>query len=215
MPAFNSMYMKTNLFASQEETFDLLQSILESYHKNSGMYYDELCKRSTVRNISKGETIIAEGQICDSCYFLITGFCFSYYSKEGKECIMDFFQKGDFMTVHHSFWERTSSNFTVKSSESSIVLMVKYSDFIWLLENYPDFRELLFLILIRHVMSEETRRYVIRCYMAEERIFRFVKSKEIQEFMKHIPQYRIASWLNMAPETFAKLWGQLDFFEGS
>lgn len=214
MPAFNSIYMKTNLFTSHEESFNFLQFCLESYHKSSGVYFEELCKRTVVKNLLKGEILVADGQICDYYYFFVEGFCFSYYTKDGKECIMDFFQKSDFATIYHSFWDRTCSCFTVKTSENSTVLMVKYSDFIWLLEHYPTFSELMFLLLIRRLMSEEVRRYVIHCYMAEERILHFVKTKEIQEFMQHIPQYRIASWLNMAPETFAKLWGQIDFFEG-
>lgn len=201
--------MKNHSFASQEDIFDSLQSALTSYHIHSASYYEEFCKRALVRNALKGETLVAEGQVCDSLFFVVEGFCFCYYIRDGKECIMDFFRKGEFAVIFHSFWKRQPSFLTLKTSEKTTVLVLKYTDFVWLFDAFPDFRELIFLIQMNYLIREETVRCVLRCYSAEERILFFLKSHEIQLFMRHIPQYRIASWLNMAPETFAKIWGQL------
>lgn len=202
--------MKTNLYISSEEALEIFHSFVRMYETASGGYFEELCKRLSVKNFSKGEIILSEGQVCDHIYFLADGFCFSYYVRDGKEFITDFFSQGEFCVLYHSFFARHNSLFTVKTSECSTLLLLGYSDFITLFRDFSGFRQLMFQIAVRRFIRQESIEYVFRCFTAEERIVHFCQLHQLQEWIQHIPQYRIASWLNMAPETFAKIWGKLD-----
>lgn len=202
--------MKNKSFISQEEVYTVLQSYLVENHYISDECFNELCRRIVIKTAKKEEVVSAEGQICDHIFFVAQGFCFTYCIWEGKEYILDFFKEGTFALIFHSFFGHQSSFLNMKVSEHSTLAVLKHSDYIWLSNEYKDFRDVMCRIYTDSLIRLETIQRVFRCYTAEERINFFFKSHEIQFLMKHIPQYRIASWLNMAPETFAKIWGKIN-----
>lgn len=211
LPAYGHVYiMKTNLYLSSEEALETFRAFVQMYEDTSGSYFEELCKCLAIKNIPKGEILLSEGQVCDHIYFLANGFCFCYYIRDGKEFITDFFSRGEFCLLYHSFFARRNSLFTMKTSEYSTVLMLGYTDFVRLFRDFPEFRALMFRIAVHRFIRQESVEYVFRCFTAEERIVHFWKLHQLQEWIQHIPQYRIASWLNMTPETFAKIWGSLN-----
>lgn len=202
--------MKRKVYISSEEAFDALRSSVESYLSISLFCYEELCKRLVVKHIPRGERLVEEGRVCDYLYFLASGFCFCYYVRDGKEFVTDLFGQGEFAFISHSFWGRRNCLFNVRASEDTTFLVLGYSDFMTLFKDFPDFKELTARIVIQRLIRQECIEPVFRCHAAKARILHFYKSHQIQEWMQHIPQYRIASWLDMTPEVFAKIWGRLD-----
>lgn len=198
-----------NAYISSEEAFNALRLSVESYLRTSSIYYEELCKRLVVKDIPKGEIFVSEGQACNFFYFLADGFCFRYYVREGKEFITDFFEVGEFAFITHSFFAHQNSLFNMRTSENSTFLVLGYADCMKLCEDFPDFKELIFQIVLQQFIRKECIEPIFRCYTAKERILHFYKSHQIQNWIQHIPQYRIASRLNMTPEVFAKIWGGL------
>lgn len=78
-----------------------------------------------------------------------------------------------------------------------------------LCEDFPDFKELIFQIVLQQFIRKECIEPIFRCYTAKERVLHFYKSHQIQNWIQHVPQYRIASRVNMTAEVFAKIWGGL------
>lgn len=198
-----------NAYISSEEALNAFRSSVESYLGTSSIYYEELCKRLVLKFIPKGEIFVSEGQVCNYFYFLASGFCFRYYVRDGKEFITDFFEEGEFAFISHSFFARRNSLFNMRTSENCTFLVLGYTDFLTLFKDFPDFRELLFQVFLQRFIRQECIEPIFRCYTAKERILYFYRSHQIQHWIQHIPQYRIASRLNMTPEVFAKIWGQL------
>lgn len=201
--------MNNKLCISKEEAYNIFKSFLVDSHSLAEDCLDELCQRVVFKTVKKGELILFEGQVCDNIFFIIQGFCFSYRVWEGKEYILNFFKEKTFVVIFHSFFLRQSSFLNLKVSENTTLAILKYSDFVYLFDQYAEFKSMMCHVYIENLVREETIQSVFRCNSAEERIYFFLRSHEIQYFMQHVPQYRIASWLNMAPETFAKLWGNL------
>lgn len=201
--------MKRNAYISSEEAFDTLRSFVESYLDISSLSYEELCKCLVLKYVPKGETFVSEGQVCNYLYFLANGFCFHYYVREGREFVTDFFEKGQFAFISSSFFLRQNALSNMRTSENSTFLVLGYTDFERLFKDFHDFKELIFRIVLQRIIRKECTEPVFRCYPAKERILYFYRSHQIQNWIQHIPQYRIASRLNMTPEVFAKIWGQL------
>lgn len=197
------------MFISKEEAYISFRSFLTNNGSFSDECLNDLCQRIVFKMVRKGDLILLEGQICDNIFFVVQGFCFSYCIWEGKEYIVDFFREGSFAIVFHSFFLHQSSFLNLKASENTTLALLRYSDFVYLSDKYLEFKDLMSHIYIDKLVKEETVQCVFRCNTAEERIYFFFKTRDIQYFMQHVPQYRIASWLSMAPETFAKLWGNL------
>lgn len=198
-----------NAYISSEEALNALRSSVESYLDTSSICYEEFCKRLVLKSIPQREVFISEGQVCNYLYFLADGFCFRYYVREGKEYVTNFFEKGEFVFISHSFFARRNSLFNMKTSENCTFLVLGYTDFTTLLKDFPDFRELVFQVILRQFIRQECIEPIFRCYTAKERILYFYQSHQIQNWIQHIPQYRIASRLHMTPEVFAKIWGRL------
>lgn len=89
--ANNVVIMKNESFISQDEVYLILRSFFCENQNVSIHCFNDLCQRTAIRNVRKGELILSEGQLCDYLFFIARGFCFTYYVWEGKEHVLDFF----------------------------------------------------------------------------------------------------------------------------
>lgn len=171
--------------------------------------WEYICDNSTFQSFSKDELLLAEDRECAHIYFIARGFCSCFYQKDGKECVMQFAREGDFCASYHSFLSKNKSFLSIKATEHTDVICIHRDHFEQLWKDYPEFITLFCRILESHVVSIEDRIYRMRSNQAGDRVKHYLRTKEIQNLKKHVPQYSIASYLNMTPETFAKIFGDL------
>ena len=63
-----------------------------------------------VKKVKKKETLLTEGYVCKTIYFVRKGAVKQYYLSDGKEFIQNFFFEGNMACLFDSFLTQTQSN---------------------------------------------------------------------------------------------------------
>lgn len=189
---------------SYDAIYEKMFAVLEGYYPLS----DDLCKL-ILRNskpfiYSKGDLLLTEGRDCSVLYFISKGFCFSYYDKDGEECVIGFSEEEEFCTHWPSFLGGQKSNINIKASQETHTIVMTRDNINNLLDESREFIFILYKILGGHVIEEGDRAFIIRSNTAEGRIRYYMDTNEIYHLMKYVPQYSIASYLEMTPQVFSK-----------
>lgn len=197
--------IKRNMEDLYDETYNLMCRYLREYYPVSDKLCDELFDKCPFVHFKKGELFVSEDRECHNIYFIMRGFCSCFYVKDGKEYILHFFKEGDFGMLFHTFLSRQKAFLNLKATEDTLVLCVSRDNFDYFWHEYHDFVLLFYKVFENYAIEREERYYLMRSNCAEDRVKHYSETHEIQHLMKHVPQYCIASYLNMTPETFAKI----------
>lgn len=152
--------------------------------------------------ILKGGFLIKPNVICNKISFVQSGLFRLYYLVEGEEKTMLFFPENQFATDYFSFLTKTQSIRHIDALEDSIVYSISYDDLhkLFAFKNWET---------IGRILAE--RAYVLSVFLAnriihdnfETRIVNFMK--ENPGLYQRLPQYMIASYLKMTPETLSRV----------
>lgn len=162
----------------------------------------ECCER---KEFSKKELLVTADTECNTLYLILEGFCVCYFEKEGRECVARFCQEGDFCTPFHSFLGHKKSFLNVKAYEKTTVLCINRQSFDYLWQEFEDFAGLVYAALELRAIEYEEKDYWMRSLSPTERLRHSLDTREVQMLLKRVPQYLIASYLQMTAEHYAKL----------
>lgn len=179
------------------------------YLKQYAPVSDELCEALSdsceQKEFSKKELLVSADTECNYLYFILEGFCISYFEKDGKVCVVRFCKEGDFCTPFHSFLGDKRSFLNVVAYEKTIVLCISRKSFDCLWQKFDDFSGLIYAVLEKQAIEYEEKDYWMRSLSSVERIRHSLETREVQSLLQRIPQYMVASYLQMTAEHYAKL----------
>ncbi len=153
--------------------------------------------------LPRGDHFLREGQICRYLGYVESGLLMYYRLHNGIEIPTDFANEGEWASYLDSFTNRTVSDLGIKTLEDTEVLKLSASDFDKICKLYPRFiklkdyyTEISFLSAARHAAD-------FAMLDAKERYHKFVFEKP--ELNQRIPQYYIAAYLGMKPQSLSRL----------
>ncbi|MFY7733032.1 MAG: Crp/Fnr family transcriptional regulator [Bacteroidia bacterium] len=155
------------------------------------------------KSYKKGEIILKNGFFENELRFLDKGIIREYYATNDKEKNINFYTDPIFITDFSSF---TNSSKTKKYQEAltDIELRVlskeKFLDFTNQYNCGKLFIETIFQRIVVNKENEEFNHFV---NTAEELYLDIMKTKP--NWLLHIPQYHIASYLGITPETLSRI----------
>ena len=151
----------------------------------------------------KGEVILENGNTENELCFLDKGIIREYYSTKDKEKNINFYTDPIFITDFSSF---TNSIATKKYQEAltdielSVLSKEKFLDFT---NKFNCGKVFIQTIFQRIVVNKETEEFNHFVNTAEELYLDITKTKP--NWLLHIPQYHIASYLGITPETLSRI----------
>ncbi len=179
---------------------------LKDYYQLSDELVDKIWNLCTLRHYNKNDLIITEGSKVNTLLLLLKGICASFYYKEdGQESICNFRKEGEFFDLPHTLFADEKSLVSVKAMAKTTLLCIEHKYYHTLNQEYAEFNLLTQKISEESAVDKELHYYFIRRYSALERINISLKDPRINEIKKHVPDYAIASYLNIAPETYSSL----------
>lgn len=157
------------------------------------------------KEFARGDLLVTAGSSCPNLYLVLNGFCFSYFEKDGREQVMHFFGEGECCTPFSCFRGRKKSLLNVMANEDTTVLCISRENYDSLLQQSMEFLFFVNTIIEKAAIKYEEVYYQRRSKSALERVRNCRDTHEFQSLIKKVPQYRIASYLQMTPENFAKM----------
>lgn len=156
-----------------------------------------------IQQYAKGDLLLEEGDISKSFYFIIDGAIRLFYKRGIDEKTAFFYFENMFVSSYESFTKQKPSNHSLQAIEPTHVAVITYDIAYQLLELFPRFE-----FLARIMMEEELIVYqdIISSFVvlnAEERYTQLLKEKN--SLLQRVPQYYLASFLGVTPETLSRI----------
>jgi len=157
----------------------------------------------TFKTFKKGEFILMEGEILNFCYFIIKGCVREYYIKDGEEKITNFYIEQDPISSMTGNITKTPSKYFLECLEDTIVSSSTVEQEEAMFEKFPKF-ETLCREKVEEMLGEQHQRFAD--YMTSTPTERYLQLREKKpELLDRVPQYQLASFIGVKPETLSRI----------
>lgn len=147
--------------------------------------------------------LLKEGQISTAFYFILTGIVRMYYVVDGIEKTTFFYTHQDFVSSYESFTQQIPAAHNIECLTDVAIAVFNIDVVQRILQKYPRFES-----LSRMVMEKELSVYqeMISSFVTLNGEQRYEKlCRENSALLQQIPQYHIATYLGVSPETLSRI----------
>lgn len=163
----------------------------------------KLAKAITICEVKKDSHLLREGDLVSDLYFLYSGLCRYYYSKDGELRTGQFFDSLSFFTDAAGFALSEEAKQTIEALEDSIVLKIPKKAFNPLLEEDHALERFTRILLEKSLIGSQRRTEGFLCHSPESRYKAFIKQSP--HIVERVPLYMIASYLGITPEALSRI----------
>jgi CRP-like cAMP-binding protein len=154
--------------------------------------------------LQKEDYFLREGQISNYIGLVESGLVlYKRTSDVGEEIICDFAKEGEWVTQYHSFASRVKSLLSIQAIEPTILHVVSYENLNSLYAAIPGFERIARQLIEKFFIQMIQRADNLQNLKAEERYEKLLK--ESPDLLQRVPQYFIASYLGMAPQSLSRI----------
>ena len=166
--------------------------------------FDKLRELSFEKSFDKKHLLAEAGTACNYQYFIHQGSCYSYYINEkGDKIAIQFAVENYWITDAASYFTGKPAVFNIETLEPTRAVMLNRQNLDLLCEAYPLY-DRFFRILIQNSLA--TLHYRIAKTNSETAEHRYLEfSRLFPHFVQRIPQYLIASYLGVAPQSLSRI----------
>ncbi|NGP87780.1 Crp/Fnr family transcriptional regulator [Fodinibius halophilus] len=164
----------------------------------------ELKSHLRTHKVGKGQYLHQQGRVVKYDSFVCQGALkSSYIDKEGKEYILHFAIEDWWITDFESFTNQTPAKLDIVALEDSVLLQVDYNFLQALFEKDSKYEHFYRCMNERHMVTLFNVLLSLLSKDAEERYLEFIS--QYPQFWDRLPQYEIASYLNVSPEHLSRI----------
>lgn len=158
----------------------------------------------SVHTFEKKELLSEEGHRCMYIYFITHGSCFSYITDEnGEKHAVQFALEGYWISDLFSYFSGGKAIYSIETLEQTTVLRLTKDRFQQACDNISVFDRFFRLLIQNAYVSLQYRLAKTNSEDAEHRYTEF--SVAHPDFIQRIPQYLIASYLGIKPQSLSRI----------
>ncbi|WP_037317917.1 Crp/Fnr family transcriptional regulator [Salegentibacter sp. Hel_I_6] len=162
-----------------------------------------------IKKISAGSFLLKPGEICNHTFFVEKGLLRLYsLSENGKEHILQFASENWLVSDRDSVFFKEPSKFYIEAIEDSHLIPINDKIINIIAELTPSFREKNEILLHNHIRHLNQRINLLLSASAKTRYLEFVKL--YPDLQLRIPQWMVASYLGITPESLSRVRRDLD-----
>ena len=187
----------------QNTTRDIARELARKY---STMTHDELDLLESVlvhRKYAKGETILAEGEVCSEIIYIDKGLAREFYTKNNKEVTEYLAVEGSIMMSIESLFKEQPSHIQIEALEPCVIYALPKKRLEEVALHNVNIQILYRKILEESLILSQVHADLVRFESAENRYRRMCKLSP--QLALRAPLVYIASYLQMTPETLSRV----------
>lgn len=156
------------------------------------------------KSFDKKDILVEEGHLCKHIYFITQGSCSSSITDEkGEAHAIQFALEGYWIADLYSFFSGKKSIYTVEALEPTKALVLNKESFQKACDTMPIFDKYFRVLIQNAFVALQYRLAKTNSEDAEHRYSEF--SKTHPDFVQRIPQYLIASYLGIKPQSLSRI----------
>jgi len=156
------------------------------------------------RNVEKGEIILQENSNRKIQIFVSSGCLRAFYKTDkGKDHTLQFATKNWWISDYMTLFNEKKSLLNIESLSHSKIMIIEQSELEKLYSKYPKFGLIHRMNLQNRIATLQKRIFGLLTMTAKEKYEQFIKDYEV--FEKVIPNFQIASFLGITPESLSRV----------
>lgn len=157
---------------------------------------------SIFRVYKKGTIILKEGQFSKLTYYLIKGCLRSYYLIDGEEKVTAFYTEKETFSPSCIITNKPSEHYLACVEDCLVSIGTPESEKI-MLEKFPRFEKLCRIYSEELLVKQQAEFDNFKIASPEQRYINFSTSRP--DLLQRIPQYQIASYLGLTPQSLSRI----------
>ena len=162
-----------------------------------------LRRGSVVTHVPKGTVLQRQDEAADWLGFLERGVVRMFRNLDGREINLGFELDGGFTGAYEAFMQRRPAQYGLQALSDSLLWRFHRPLLDGLLGGHPCWRELSGRIAEAELLRKLDDEVKVRTQTAEERYAALLR--EGSPLVQRVPQYHLASFLGVAPETLSRI----------
>ncbi len=181
-----------------------LETYFQRYARLSNEEVNEITSRLEVKRFDKRSYLLEENHICQYKFFILEGLVrLLYIDGKGNEQITQFAIENWWVTSLESFTKGTPSYLSIQAVENTKVYMLHKSDLLYLYDSVPSLNRIFRMIYQNMLIACQKRADLYAKMSSRDRYYHFITHQP--DFAQRVPQYMIASYLEITPEYLSDL----------
>jgi len=179
-----------------------LVSYLSRYITISKELANVFINSSFVRVFPKGTVLLREGDVASKSYFILKGCIRNYVLKDGEDKTINFFIEEEAI-IPMGYGKDVRSEYFLECLEDTVAVVGTPKEEERILAEYPELKSVCLAMsqIMAAKLQESLARY--RTSTPEERYSDLVEKRP--DLIQRIPQYQIASYLGVKPESLSRI----------
>ncbi|MBN9686416.1 MULTISPECIES: Crp/Fnr family transcriptional regulator [unclassified Corallococcus] len=156
-----------------------------------------------VKTCLKGSHLLMAGQVSTEAYFVLQGCVRQYTVVDGEERSNGFFTEDEWVLSIHSMMNQTpADHFLVCAEDTTVVVGTEQREGD-LYQRFPRFESISRRVM-QKVLAEQQERF--NSHLTDTPEERYLKlSKARPDLLQRIPQYQLASYIGVKPESLSRI----------
>ena len=178
----------------------------ELARKYSTMTHDELDTFESIlvpMKFSKGETILAKGEVCENIMYVAKGLIRQFYIKKGKELTEHMTTEGGIVMCIESLFKEEPTILQVEALEPALIYAMPKHKLEQVALHNVNIQILYRKILEESLILSQVKADLLRFETAQDRYLKLCKL--MPQVVLRAPLVYIASYLQMTPETLSRV----------
>ena len=156
------------------------------------------------RHLVKGEQILADNSLKKEHIFIVSGCLRSFFKTEdGKEHTIQFAIKNWWISDYITLYTNNKSIVSIESVTHSKILVIDNSKINEFYDEYPQFETFQRKNFEKRIAALQNRILSLLTLSASKKYHQFIK--DYADFEKIIPNYQIASYLGITPQSLSRI----------
>lgn len=162
-----------------------------------------------IKTFEKGTTLLKEGQIAKEAFSVIKGCIREYSLQYGEEITSNFYTESQSAVNFESISKNKPSKYYFTCTEDTTVAILNSEKENALYKKFPRFGEVCRVEMEKMLGASQEEFLTFKNATPKERYLTLLKSKS--NLIERVPQYQLASYLGIKPETLSRIRKKITF----